>query len=180
MPAPHSMNEPATAISKSLGLLQVALDSTSEAMLIVNQEGRVHWGNQIAADIWSNGLAVLLVNKPLDSLLDNLQTSDGEPIALQSAEHPLQRLRRGNGEGLFMLKTGLKQLQWRRLAEVDEGYCLIVVRDQSPIEKALNKQRQFSNQLAHELQTPLAILTGSLRKLQRKAELRGSHQQLLL
>jgi signal transduction histidine kinase len=173
------MNELAATPSKSLGLLQVALDAVTEAMLIADPAGRVRWSNQAAADLWGNGLAVLLVSKPLAALVNNLHNIDGELIELQSAEHPLQRLGKGDGEGIFRLETRLMQLQWRTLTEVEEGFLLFVARDQGPIEKALMQQRQFSNQLAHELQTPLAILTGSLRKLQRKAELSEQLQQLL-
>ena len=45
-------------LRQSLGLLQVAFDASSEAMVIVEPSGEVRWANQAAADLWANGLAV--------------------------------------------------------------------------------------------------------------------------
>ena len=55
-------------LRQSLGLLQVAFDAASEAMLILDPSGEVRWGNQAAADIWTDGLAILLVGRRLEQL----------------------------------------------------------------------------------------------------------------
>ena len=68
-------------LRQSLGLLQVAFDASSEAMVIVEPSGEVRWANQAAADLWGNGLAVLLIGQPLAKLLDQVTTNSGVPIA---------------------------------------------------------------------------------------------------
>ena len=177
------MSEDATLIQlrQSLGLLQVAFDASAEAMVIVEPTGQVRWGNQAAADLWTNGLAILLVGRPLEQLLHELTTSSGLPLSVESAEHPLQRLRRGDGKGIYGVSELLQQLEWRRITEPDTGYLLLVARDLGPQEQALQEQRKFLNQLAHELNTPLAIVSGSLRQLAKQAHALGqaSNKRLL-
>ena len=155
-------------LRQSLGLLQVAFDAASEAMLILDPSGEVRWGNQAAADIWTNGLAILLVGRRLEQLLQPIANRDGHSLALDAPLHPLQLLKAGDGDGVFELKGKLLRLEWRLIPEPGEGYRLLLARDLEPQEQALQMQRQFLNQLAHELHTPLAIINGSLSRLQAK------------
>ena len=70
------MSEEATLaqLRQSLGLLQVAFDAAAEAMVIVEPGGEVRWGNQAAADLWTNGLAIMLVGQaPGAAAPNNLQ-----------------------------------------------------------------------------------------------------------
>lgn len=156
-------------LRQSLGLLQVAFDASSEAMVIVEPSGEVRWANQAAADLWGNGLAVLLIGQPLEKLLDQVTTSSGVPLAPEAPEHPLQCLKRGDGKGVFGIRDLLQQLEWRQIPQQDAGYLLLLARDLGPQERALQQQRQFVNQLAHELNTPLAILKGTCRQLAKQA-----------
>ena len=164
------MSEEATLaqLRQSLGLLQVAFDAAAEAMVIVEPGGEVRWGNQAAADLWANGLAILLVGQRLDRLLQSISSSSGVPLAVEAAEHPLQLLKRGDGSGVYGIADQLQQVEWRRIQQPGDGYLLLVARDLAPQEEALLQQRQFVNQLAHELNTPLAIVNGSLRQLGKK------------
>ena len=160
-------------LRQSLGLLQVAFDASSEAMVIVEPSGEVRWANQAAADLWANGLAVLLIGQPLEKLFDQVTTNSGLPLAPDATEHPLQRLKRGDGKGVFGIRDLLQQLEWRHIPQQDPGYLLLLARDLGPQERALQQQRQFVNQLAHELNTPLAILKGICRQLAKRAETFG-------
>jgi signal transduction histidine kinase len=156
-------------LRQSLGLLQVAFDAATEAMLIVDPCGEVRWANQAAADLWTDGLAILLVGRRLERLLDPIANRGGHPLALDSPGHPLHQLKEGNGGGVFELRGKVLRLEWRVIPEPGEGYQLLLARDLEPQERALQLQRHFLNQLAHELHTPLAILSGSLSRLQAKA-----------
>ena len=73
------MSEEATLaqLRQSLGLLQVAFDAAAEAMVIVEPGGEVRWGNQAAADLWANGLAIMLVGQHLEQLLQPICSSSG-------------------------------------------------------------------------------------------------------
>ena len=152
-------------LRQSLGLLQVAFDAASEAMVIVEPGGEVRWGNQSAADLWTNGLAIFLVGQRLEQLLQSVTGSNGQSLSLDSADHPLQRIRRGDGSGTFQMAGTLIQLEWRRIPQPGDGYLLLLARDLVPQEQALQQQRRFLNELAHELNTPLAIVSGSLKRL---------------
>lgn len=173
------MSDDATLLQlrQSLGLLQVAFDASAEAMVIVEPTGQVRWGNQAAADLWTDGLAILLVGRPLEQLLQSLTTSSGLPLSVESAEHPLQRLKRGDGKGVYGIRELLQQLEWRCITQPDTGYLLLLARDLGPQEQALQEQRKFLNQLAHELNTPLAIVSGSLRQLAKKAHTLGNNSK---
>ena len=128
----------------------------------------MRWGNQAAADIWTDGLAILLVGRRLEQLLEPIANRGGHPLSLEAPVHPLQLLKAGDGGGVFELKGKVLRLEWRLIPEPGEGYRLLLARDLEPQEQALQLQRQFLNQLAHELHTPLAIVSGSLSRLQAK------------
>ena len=53
---------------------------------------------------------------------------------------------------------------------MSDAFHLIIIRDLDPIEQSLDRERSFIQSLAHELRTPLALLTGNLKRLDRLLE----------
>ena len=112
MTAATGQGELLAQLRQSLGLLQVAFDAASEAMVIFDPEGVVRWGNQAAADLWTDGLAILLVGRHQEQLLQPIANRSGQPLERSSAEHPLQQWQLGDGGGVFHIPvaSGLVQL----------------------------------------------------------------------
>lgn len=170
-------------LRESLGLLQVAFDAATEAMLILDEERKIRWANQKAADLWGRGLTPLLTGKPFAELV-LLERVDGQPIPPDAPTHPLQLMRLGDGERRYRLSSGQPSsapqlLRWTAIQGLRASFVLLIIRDLGPLETALLEQRRFVNRLAHELRTPLAILSGSLHQLARKARLPGKQEQRL-
>jgi signal transduction histidine kinase len=161
-------------------MLQVAFDAASEAMVIVDSELRVRWANQAAADLWSGGMAIALVGKRFSQLI-HLQTLNGTPLSANEPGHPLREMRAGDGEGRYRMclpeelggLMSTRQFKWQLIKQTVEYNVLITVRDLDPTEQALQEQQAFMNHLAHELRTPLAIVTGSLKRIDQSASLNG-------
>ena len=63
--------------------------------------------------------------------------------------------------------------------QIDQNFTLLIFRDLDPLEKALVRQRQFTDYLAHELRTPLVIITGNLHRLKHKKQFSNTLQQSL-
>ena len=91
-------------------------------------------------------MAILLVGRPLEQLLQPITSSSGVPLAVEAAEHPLQLLKRGDGSGVYGIADQLQQLEWRSIQQPGDGYSLVLARDLAPQEQALQQQRQFVNQ----------------------------------
>ena len=161
-------------LRQSLGLLQVAFDASNQIMLILDANHRVRWGNQPAADQWTNSLGILLPGKHFCELV-SLFDQNGSPLSENQSEHPLQQSRSNDGSNRFLIKTddsseekmSAYRIRWRRVTEVPGGFLLITFSDLNPSEQALTRQQRFLNQFAHELRTPLAIISGCFQRLQR-------------
>ena len=166
-------------LRQSLGLLRVAFDATGEAMLIVDSERQVRWVNQTAAELWGGGLPLRVIGKRLEALIC-LRHLDQRLLPLTDSHHPLNQSRLGEGQASLLVQaiSSLESSQsdvlqrmvsWRPITEMGGVFTLLIFRDLEPLEKSLQQQRAFINSLAHELRTPLAILSGSLRRLDRQS-----------
>ena len=178
-------------MSQSLGLLRVAFDSTGEAMLIVDESSAVRWANQQAADLWGGGITLQMVGRPLSALLQFYHL-DRSPLGDDEPSHPLQKALSGEGRNSYLIqalstpandleKSGLirRSVSWRLIIQMNQSFILLIFRDLDPLEKALARQRQFIDNLAHELRTPIAIITGNLHRLKRKEQFSDNIRQSL-
>lgn len=155
-------------------------------MLILDADNKVRWGNQAAADAWTNGLPILLPRKAFADLVQ-LATPEGHPISENERVHPLSRMKMADGDDRYLLiqpgqasgTSKAHRVRWRRVTEVPGGFVLFTFADLDPAEQALLQQQRLINQLAHELRTPLAIVNGCLKRLSRStASEAKNHKQI--
>lgn len=177
----HETNELVAQLRQSLGLLRVAFDATEEAMLILDEHDQVRWVNRTAAQWLGNGLALRVIGKPVQQVASFMHP-DQRDLPYGDRQHPLSQSKQGDGQMLLLIHPLLvndsfqssavqRMVIWKTIKEINEPYLLIVFRNLDPLEKALQLQRSFINKLAHELRTPLAIISGNLKRLSRSSSL---------
>ena len=159
-------------LRQSLGMLQVAFDAASEAMVIVDVDRRIHWANQASADLFVGGVPIQLVNQTLADVL-KLRPMDAytkEALQLLDPQRPLPRT---SGESRCQVlsphgdESQVQLLRWRPVELIQSPFLLVSFRDLSPEERALVQQQRFMTDLTHELRTPLAIVSGNLQRIAR-------------
>ncbi len=159
-------------LRQSLGMLQVAFDAASEAMVIVDVDRRIHWANQASADLFVGGVPIQLVNQTLADVLKLRPLDAHAKTALQLLD-PQMPLPRTSGESRchVLSRDGdgsqVQLLRWRPVELIQSSFLLLSLRDLSPEERALVQQQRFMTDLTHELRTPLAIVSGNLQRMAR-------------
>ena len=163
---------------QSLGLLQVAFDSASDAMVIVDHQLTIRWANQTAADRFSHGLTATLIAQSFAEQIillpphGDAKGLDARTLLFTQKDADMHL--RVTGHNPHPDHTApLNIVSWKTITSTKEVFHLVVFRDLDPIEQALEQQRLFVHQLAHELRTPLALLSGSLRRLSRLVTMPG-------
>ncbi len=159
-------------LRQSLGMLQVAFDAATEAMLIVDAQRQVHWANQAAAELLLGGVPIQLANRKLEDLMALIpEQVDAKSMAvLLDRRHSLP-----NASGEVRCRIAFNDggqsaslwLRWRPVELIQAQFLLLTFRDLSPDEQALSQQQRFMTDLTHELRTPLAIVNGNLKRLSR-------------
>ena len=159
-------------LRQSLGMLQVAFDAASEAMVIVDVDRRIHWANQASAELFVGGVPIQVVNQTLADVLKlrPLDAHGKAALQLLDPETPLPRtsgesrckVLAWNGDG-----SQVQLLRWRPVELIQSPFLLLTFRDLSPEERALMQQQRFMTDLTHELRTPLAIVSGNLQRMAR-------------
>lgn len=158
-------------------LLYLALQGSAEPMLIVDGEHQLRWANLAAHQSPED-----VISLPLSDYLASA-TLTAQYFDAQSCQHFLRQLTRlPFGEVRWFHQNSSSEhhvsvllIRWRLLAERSDRYCLITFQDRGrrrsdpgPAEAALKNQQLFINQLIHELRTPLAITSGSMRRASKK------------
>ena len=159
-------------LRQSLGMLQVAFDAASEAMVIVDVDRRIHWANQASAELFVGGVPIQVVNQTLADVLKLRPLDAHSKTALQLLD-PQMPLPRTSGESRchVLSRDGdgsqVQLLRWRPVELIQSSFLLLSLRDLSPEERALVQQQRFMTDLTHELRTPLAIVSGNLQRMAR-------------
>ena len=159
-------------LRQSLGMLQVAFDAASEAMVIVDVDRRIHWANQASADLFVGGVPIQVVNQTLADVL-TLRPLDAQAKAALQLLDPQLPLPRTSGESRCQVLSPkgdgseVQLLRWRPVELIQSPFLLLSFRDLSPEERALVQQQRFMTDLTHELRTPLAIVSGNLQRMAR-------------
>lgn len=164
-----------TQMRQSLGLLQVAFDSASDAMVILDHDHTIRWANQRSADRFSQGFTTSLISHPFANRIKLIAPYGGSQI-LKTSDHLHHLLHKPAGETRLRVTSiqsnnettaPLNNVSWKKITSINNTFYLLAFRNLDPMEQALEQQRLFVQQLGHELRTPLALLSGSLRRLSR-------------
>jgi two-component system phosphate regulon sensor histidine kinase PhoR len=153
----QSVEELVAAVSEERSRLIAVLDSSSDAVLAVDAEGRVAFANQATES---------LLGKPREETI-------GKPFTwVMPQEHVVQALRaareRGESETLTVERPGGRFLQVAAapIAGGGEWVVLVVFRDLTEAKRLEETRRDFIANVSHELRTPLASIKSVVETLQ--------------
>jgi two-component system phosphate regulon sensor histidine kinase PhoR len=152
-----TLEELMAAASDERRRLTAALNSSTDAVLAVNAEGRIAFANQAAQRLFSRTLKELLGNPfvwvmPDEPLVDALRASREE----------------GGRETRIVERPNRQFLQVTATPIIGGGEwsALVVAHDLSEIKRVEQVRRDFVANVSHELRTPLASIKSVIETLQ--------------
>ena len=122
-------------------LWQALLDTTEDAVLLADAEGRILLSNGVAAALFSTPSGGTLLAHTLSTDLEDLYRA-----AIR---------RRGGVEREVTLSQPLPRTLHVRITPVSEGQYLLVLRDLTELRRLERVRRDFVANVSHELRTPL-------------------------
>ena len=162
-------------------LQQLALQTSAEPMLIVDQELRISWANLAAhpqpQSVHGWTLSEYLCDQP--PAQHYFQPELVQQLTQQLSSLPFGEMRwpRRDANVATAAASSVLLVRWQLLAEQPVRHFMVTLQDRGrrrsdpgPAEQALKSQQAFINQLIHELRTPLAIAAGSLRRAAKRPD----------
>ncbi len=135
------------ALDNSRQTLEALLNSMQEAVLAVDQEGRVLWANQRMERLLPSGIRL---GAPLVQ-------SVRDPEILRSVEHALARRDVTTAHAAKIFSGRVFDVT---AAPMPGGGAVAVLHDQTDIERVEKTRRDFIANVSHELRTPLTSIQG--------------------
>lgn len=155
-------------------LLELALQTSADPMLILNGQLEIAWANLAATETPEGvqGLALAEFLCSRNPSAQFFQPESSRQLMRKLEALPFGEVRWSHQQSVAGDTSAPSLLlRWHLLAELPERYILLSLHnlarrrsDPGPAEQALRSQQAFMNQLIHELRTPLAIAVGSLRR----------------
>ena len=135
------------ALDNSRQTLETLLNSMQEAVLAVDQDGRVLWANQRMERLLPSGIRL---GAPLVQ-------SVRDPEILRSVEHALERRDVTTAHAAKIFSGRVFDVT---AAPMPGGGAVAVLHDQTEIERVEKTRRDFIANVSHELRTPLTSIQG--------------------
>jgi two-component system, OmpR family, phosphate regulon sensor histidine kinase PhoR len=143
----RKLEEGFRALDNSRQTLEALLNSMQEAVLAVNQDGRVLWANQRMERLLPSGVRL---GAPLVQ-------SVRDPEILRSVEHALARRDVSTAHAAKIFSGRVFDVT---AAPMPGGGAVAVLHDQTEIERVEKTRRDFIANVSHELRTPLTSIQG--------------------
>lgn len=172
--------------------LQVILDAMEEAIVLLSAEGRVAMANPRVADLGLQPADILLAS--VSNLLDDPQMNFAQRLGFTSADELrdlLALVKDGQWQGMpphhvFYVEAqqGRSRILQRQVLPVrnEEGQInglMLVFYDKTEEQELANSRESFTQMLIHDLKSPLAAVTTSLRLVQELVPKQAEHYDLI-
>lgn len=148
-------------LAETVALLEATLDSTNDAIIVVDLEGEIVRFNQRFIDLWSLPADVVNAHDP-DKIRGHVYARLEDPVAFRARVESIQAEPNAPSTDLIQLADG-RVLERHSQAQVVDGQPVGRVwsfRDITGARRVEEARRRFINDAAHELRTPIAAIRG--------------------